>query len=30
LVELEFGWSTPGREAELSGLERLRQLDAAE
>ncbi len=29
LVELEFGWSTPGREAELSGLERLRRLDAA-
>ncbi|MBV8189761.1 MAG: TIM barrel protein [Alphaproteobacteria bacterium] len=28
LVELEFGWSTPGREAEQAGLERLRQLDA--
>jgi hydroxypyruvate isomerase len=28
LVELEFGWSMPGREAEQSGLERLRQLDA--
>ena len=28
LVELEFGWSTPGREAEQAGLERLRELDA--
>jgi hydroxypyruvate isomerase len=28
LVELEFGWSMHGREAEQSGLERLRQLDA--
>ena len=29
LVELEFGWSVPGRDAEQAGLERLRQLDAA-
>ena len=29
LVELEFGWSKPGRAAEQAGLERLRQLDAA-
>jgi hydroxypyruvate isomerase len=29
LVELEFGWSTPGRDAEQAGLERLRQLDDA-
>ena len=28
LVELEFDWSMPGREAEQSALERLRQLDA--
>jgi hydroxypyruvate isomerase len=28
LVELEFGWSTPSREGEQAGLERLRQLDA--
>ena len=28
LVELELGWSTPGRDAEQAGLERLRQLDA--
>ena len=29
LVELEFGWSKPGRDAEQEGLERLRRLDAA-
>jgi hydroxypyruvate isomerase len=28
LVELEFNWSAPGREAEQAGLERLRRLDA--
>jgi hydroxypyruvate isomerase len=28
LVELEFAWSTPGREAEQAGLARLRRLDA--
>jgi hydroxypyruvate isomerase len=29
LVELEFGWSAPGREAEQAFVERLRRLDAA-
>src|SRR5262249_12318760 len=29
LVELEFNWSAPGREAEQAGIERLRKLDAA-
>jgi hydroxypyruvate isomerase len=29
LVELEFGWSKPGKVAEQMGLERFRQLDAA-
>jgi len=29
LVELEFNWSAPGREAEQAGIDRLRKLDAA-
>ena len=29
LVELEYGWQTPGRESERRGLETLRRLDAA-
>jgi hydroxypyruvate isomerase len=29
LVELEFGWSVPGRESEQAFVERLRRLDAA-
>jgi hydroxypyruvate isomerase len=30
LVELEFGWSTPGRETEQAFIERLRRLDASD
>jgi hydroxypyruvate isomerase len=29
LVELEFGWSTPGRDAEQAGLAKLRRLDTS-